>query len=127
MILLHPLINLGKKKKRKEIERNRMERFFNRDAISKASNNIEKLRQDLGNLLKTEQDGKKLSKTKRLKKKVLKENFSAEIRRSLLVKNEIEMIYYGKCKIESTLVHDPIRSAIAYSAEEIKCSLYFMN
>lgn len=106
-----PADQYRKKIKKREIERNRKERHFNRDAISKAFTNIKELREQLEVLLKMELSGKQLRKDERLRKKVLQEQYSAGIRRSLEERKQSEMEEHGGSILESYALYDPIGSA----------------
>merc|ERR1712099_86035 len=93
------------------INRNRKERYFNRDAINKAHTNMNELRKDLGELLDMEHRGKQLNKNERLQKKVLKEQFSASIRNSESVHFENNE-KTRKLIFESKAIYDPIETSL---------------
>merc|ERR1712187_529638 len=107
-----PADHFRKKIKQKEIIRNRKERYFNRDAISKSMTNAEELIKELSDLLAIEEKGKQLNKLERLKKKVLQEQFSAGIRRSMEEKKRDMLEQHGQSVSDSQSIYDPIKAAM---------------
>ncbi|CAG9460228.1 unnamed protein product [Pedinophyceae sp. YPF-701] len=76
---LNPADRERKKQRRKEIERNRRERKFNRDASSK-KDNPEDLKAELEELLGKEEESGKLNQVDRLRKKVLQDQLKIAIK-----------------------------------------------
>jgi hypothetical protein len=109
---ISPADQYRKQIKKKEIDRNRKERYLNRRANSKSKTNLNALRDELSSILEMEQDGKRLNKCERLQKKVLHEQFRAGIRRTLEENNIREIEKHGGSILQSDAIFDPIETAL---------------